>query len=194
MHKRFAARTHKEMHDVLLDPDASGMDPHYWMIRGDNEDRNITVWESGLVGSEYVKTYGHYHHGALDETYWVLFGRGIALLQKRKKEGTELLDDVIEEFRVVHINQGDTLFVPPYFGHCLVNTGPSFLVTADNNATAGEKNAAVAPEMNDYAPIKRMGGFLYYVIEKDGAPALVRNTRYRGVESEDLGGLPVVEI
>lgn len=191
INERFAARSHEEMRDVLLYPDATGVDPHYWMIRGDNEDRNITVWESGTVGGEYVKTYGHYHQGDADEMYWVLFGSGIALLQKRVEKGGALVENEIEDFRVVHINHGDTLFVPPYFGHSLVNTGPSFLVTADNNVGEGD---AAAPTINDYAPIQRMHGFLYYVIEKDGAPALVRNKAYSSVNKEDLGGLPVVEV
>lgn len=182
----FAARTHEEMRDVLMSPDAEGPATHYYMMRGDVEDRNITVWESGKVGEEYIKTYGHYHRGDTDETYWILFGRGIALLQKRTGEDAAR----IEDFKVVHINQGDVLFVPPYYGHCVVNTGPSFLVTADNNAVSG---AAGAPTENEYVPIKEMRGFAYYVLEKDGEPTLVRNPQYKEIASEDLAGLSVHE-
>jgi len=182
------------MKDVLMDPNAPTLNEHYYMIRGDNEDRNITVWESGTVGDEYVKTYGHYHRGDGDETYWILFGRGIALLQKRAVEGETPLSDSIEEFTVTHINQGDMLFVPPRFGHCLVNTGPSFLVTADNNVAHAQEGPASAPVENDYEPIKEMRGFAYYVIQHNGEPTLVKNSRYKNIQHEDLGGLPVVEL
>lgn len=191
--KTFASRSHEEMKEVLLHPDASGPEVHYHMMRGDVEDRNITVWESGTVGGEFIKTYGHYHHGDQDETYWILFGRGIAILQKRAEKNGELLSDVIEEVRIVSINHGDVLFVPPHFGHCLVNCGPSFMVTADNNVTDVREGSAGAPTPNDYEPIRDMHGFAYYIIEKDGEPALVRNTHYTRIEKEDLAGLPVVE-
>ena len=37
------------------------------MIRGGTDKRNITVWEPGTVGGEYIKAYGHYHVGDLNE-------------------------------------------------------------------------------------------------------------------------------
>jgi hypothetical protein len=37
-----------------------------------------------------------------------------------------------------------------------------------------------------------MKGFAYYVIEKDGKPALVRNPLYKEVQKEDLGDIPVI--
>ena len=85
----FATRTHEKMREVLLDPNAEGPGVHYWMIRGGSEKGNITVWESGLVGREFIKTYGHYHVDALPETYWILSGEGIALLQKKTGDGSD---------------------------------------------------------------------------------------------------------
>src|SRR3989338_9251697 len=64
----YASRSHEKMKDVLMTPDAQGPATHYYMIRGGSKKRNITVWESGTVGGEYIKTYGHYHVGNLDET------------------------------------------------------------------------------------------------------------------------------
>ena len=64
----YAARTHEKMQEVLMQPEASGPAIHYYMIRGGSNKRNITVWEAGTVGNEYIKTYGHYHLGNLDET------------------------------------------------------------------------------------------------------------------------------
>ena len=66
MLKPFAERTHEKMKEVLLHPDAVGPEIHYYMIRGGKIKKNITVWETGTVGGEYIKTYGHYHVGKLD--------------------------------------------------------------------------------------------------------------------------------
>ena len=57
----YAARTQEKMKDVLMSPDAQGPAVHYYMIRGGSKKRNITVLETGTVGGEYIKTYGHYH-------------------------------------------------------------------------------------------------------------------------------------
>ena len=86
MLKPFAERTDIAMKDVLMHPEAEGPEIHYYMIRGGTEKTNITVWETGTVGGEYIKTYGHYHIGQLDETYTVAVGEGVVLLQKRKEE------------------------------------------------------------------------------------------------------------
>src|SRR5437868_3201760 len=85
MLKPFAIREHSKMKEVLMNPEAQGPQVHYYMIRGGSEKKNVTVWETGTVGGEYIKTYGHYHVGKLDETYWVVSGQGVILLQKRKE-------------------------------------------------------------------------------------------------------------
>ena len=56
------------MSEVLMNPDAEGPVIHYHMVRG-GQKRNITVLETGTIGGEYIKTYGHYHIGEPDETY-----------------------------------------------------------------------------------------------------------------------------
>ena len=60
------------------------------------------VRETGKVGGEYIKTYGHYHVGKLDETYWIIQGEGIVLLQKRKDDK----DDEIEVFYAISVKAG----------------------------------------------------------------------------------------
>ena len=68
--KHYAARTYEKMKEVFMDPTAAGAEIQYHMVRGGSDQRNITIWEPGKVGEEYIKTYGHYHVGNLDETYW----------------------------------------------------------------------------------------------------------------------------
>lgn len=175
-----------------MDPTAQGPGEHYYMIRGGSEKRNITVWEIGTVGGEYIKTYGHYHVGDLDETYWILHGEGIALLQKRAEENGQPMDDTIEEFKAIRVKAGDSVYMPPGHGHLVVNTGGTYLVTADNSPVdLGDAEPISMPGHADYEPVKRMRGFAYYVVERDGQPVLVKNPRYREVRNADFGGIPV---
>src|SRR3989344_9369480 len=100
--QHYASRTHEKMREVLMDPNAEGPEVHYHMIRGSNN-QNITVWEPGKAGQEYIKTYGHYHVGNLDETYWILYGEGIAVVQKRIEQNGKPVDDEIEQVYAVNV-------------------------------------------------------------------------------------------
>lgn len=192
--KHYAAREHKEMKEVLMDPDGIGPAIHYYMIRGGSDQKNITVWEPGTVSGEYIKTYGHYHIGQLDETYNILFGKGIALLQKLSvDESGNMIADSVEEFKAIIVKPGDEIYMAPGWGHLLVNTGHTYFVTVDNSpVNFDEKNPADFPGHADYALVKKMRGFAYYVVEHEGKPALKKNPLYKSIEKEDLGGLMVI--
>lgn len=174
----FAGRTHQEMRDVLLHPELEGPEVHYYMIRGGKDKTNITVWETGTVGGEYIKTYGHYHVGKLNETYLILQGEGIVLLQIRKQDQ----DGEIESFYAIPVKAGDSVFIPSGTGHLVVNTGKTWLVTSDDSPVNFEEVDPVSlPGHADYEAVKRMHGFAYYVIEQDGKPTLVKNPAYKVV-------------
>ena len=178
----FASRTDEKMKEVVMDSSAAGPDTHYYMIRGGSEKKNITVWESGTVGGEYVKTYGHYHIIDFKETYWILEGEGILLLQTRAKDTEgKWLDDEIESFSAIRVNAGDCIPIPSFAGHALVNVGSNWLVTSDDSPVNLTGDSASMPTHADYEPLKKMHGMAYYVIEKDGEPALVANPRYKSV-------------
>jgi glucose-6-phosphate isomerase, archaeal len=192
--KHYAARTHEKMQEVLMNPKAPGPAIHYYMIRGGSNQKNVTVWEPGLVGGEYIKTYGHYHVGDLAENYEIILGEGVALLQKRAIDeiGNELAD-VIEEFKAIPVKAGDRVFMPAGHGHLVVNTGKTYLVSADDSPVDfGEGDPVSMPGHADYEPVQKMRGFAYYVIERNGSPALLKNPFYKAIKKEDLGGLPVV--
>ena len=189
----YAARTHEKMKEVLMNPEAQGPAIHYYMIRGGSKKRNITVWESGTVGGEYIKTYGHYHVGDLDETYWVIQGEGIILQQKMVVENGVPQPDRIEEFKAIPVKAGDSVYMPSGYGHLAVNTGKEWFVTADDSPVEGSGDNASMPGHADYEQVKKMQGFAYYVVEKDGSPALVKNSRYKEIQKADFGGIPVQE-
>ena len=161
-----------------MNKDVPAPEVHYYMIRGGSEKKNITVWESGTVGGEYIKTYGHYHIIDFSETYWILEGEGILLLQTRKKdENGNYIDNEIETFKAIKIKKGDEIKIPSLCGHLVVNTGKTWLVTSDDSPVNLNDSASM-PEHADYEAVKKMKGFAYYVVEKDGEPTLVRNENY----------------
>ncbi len=193
--KHYAARTHEKMQEVLMDPNGKGPAIHYYMIRGGVNQKNITVWEPGTISGEYIKTYGHYHVGQLDENYEILFGNGIALLQKLKTdENGNMIADQVDEFKAIITKIGDKIYMAPGYGHLLVNTGSTYFATADDSPVDFEdRDPASFPGHADYTPVKEMQGFAYYVVEHNGVPALKKNPRYKEIKKEDLGGLSVVE-
>ncbi len=183
MLKPFAAREHSKMQEVLMHPEAKGPEIHYYMIRGGSDKTNITVWEVGTVGGEYIKTYGHYHIGNLDETYHVVSGEGIVLLQTRERDAEgNPIDDEIAFFYAIPVKAGDKVFIPSETGHLVVNTGKTWLVTVDDSpVNFAEVDPVSLPGHADYEAVKKMRGFAYYVIEENGKPTLIRNPKYRTV-------------
>lgn len=186
--QHYASRTNEKMKDVLMDPSAPAPEIHYHMVRGGSDQRNITIWEVGKVGDEYIKTYGHYHVGKLDETYWVIYGEGVVLVQKRivGADG-QPLDDQIDQAYAVHVKPGDALFIPAGWGHLVANIGKTFFVTADDSPVNFEEvDPASLPGHADYEAVKKMQGFCYYIVERDGKPALVKNEKYTKVSELEI--------
>ena len=191
MFKPFAERKSDKMKEVLMNRDMSGPDVHYYMIRGGKDKTNITVWECGTVDGEYIKTYGHYHVGDISETYTILQGTGILLLQKRKigSDGKPI-DDEIEEFKALSVKAGDKIFITPEIGHLMVNTGDIWLVTSDDSPVYPDDVDPVGmPGHADYESVKKMGGFAYFVVEKNGQPTLVKNPKYKVIPEAQITNL-----
>jgi len=193
--KHYAPRTDEKMKEVLMDPNGVGPPFHYYMIRGGVNQKNITVWEPGTISGEYVKTYGHYHVGELSETYEIIYGQGVALLQKlAEDENGGMIVDVVSEFKAIPVKAGQVIFMPAKFGHLLVNTGGTYFVTVDDSPVDFEdRDPASFPGHADYELVKRMRGFAYYVVDHNGEAALKKNPLYKIIKKEDLGGLPVIE-
>jgi glucose-6-phosphate isomerase, archaeal len=196
--KHYASRTHEKMQEVLMDPTAEGPSAHYYMIRGDlrnGRGNNITTWEPGIVGGEYIKTYGHYHVGAISETYKFISGEGIAILQTLAKDANgNMIADTVEEFKTIPVKAGDELFIPSNCGHLVANTGMDFLVTSDDSpVNFGKVDEASMPGHADYELVKQMKGFAFYVVEsKNGKPALIKNNLYKEVKKVEAAGLPII--
>jgi len=182
--KHYAARTQEKMQEVLMDPDGIGPAVHYYMIRGGVQQKNTTVWEPGTISTEYIKTYGHYHVGNLSETYDIAFGEGVALLQKlAEDENGQMIPNVVAEFKAVVVKTGDEVFMPIGFGHLVANTGKTYFVTIDDSPVDfDDRDPSSFPGHADYALVKQMRGFAYYVVEHDGKPARKKNPLYKKIE------------
>lgn len=192
--RHYAARTHEAMRPVLKNPQADGPAVHYYMIRGGQDQRNVTVWEPGKVGDEYIKTFGHYHIGQLDETYWFKLGEGVLLMQKLEEADGTLVPNRVAEFKAIRVTAGQEQFIPAGYGHLVVNVGSTYFVTVDDSPVDFEERDPVSlPGHADYKLVEQMHGFAYYVVERSGKPALVRNPHYEAVAQLDTGGLEIVD-
>jgi len=182
--KPYASRTQTDMQDVLMNPNATGPETHYYMIRGGVDKNNITVLEPGTIGGEYIKTYGHYHVLDFDEQYTILSGEGIVIFQTRRinPETNLLINGDIDSFRAIRVKAGDAVHIPRRSGHLMLNIGKSWLVTVDNSPVHfGDTDPISHPSHADYEPFKKLHGAAYYVVEENGQPTLKKNPLYTNV-------------
>ncbi|HRR54080.1 MAG TPA: glucose-6-phosphate isomerase family protein [Candidatus Methanomethylicus sp.] len=141
----YTVRTIRDVAPVLLDSDhLSKLAPDtvlYRMYRGAVQSAHrpiferyhlrfdITILQPLHLGREYNKTLGHSHPDfspgiSYPEAYQVLHGDACFLLQKLK-------DGVVEEFRVIKASAGDSVLIPPNYGHVTANCGKDPLVMSN---------------------------------------------------------------
>lgn len=177
-------RYRRDMLDVLYEPRGSGPEELYYMYRGVCRERDrellrghglrydVTVLRPGSVGSEYIKTAGHYHpvkpgtEMTYPEVYEVLHGCAHYLLQ------TEPGEDGVDAI-LIEAMPGDKVLIPPGYGHITINPGPSFLVMS---------NWVASDFASVYEPIFELGGGAYFELLRDGEnEQYVVNPRYKPV-------------
>jgi glucose-6-phosphate isomerase, archaeal len=131
---------------------------------------DITVIPPGMLGSEYIKTVGHYHprvpgtNISYPEIYQVLEGSATYLLQKVKYGDEDLVLDVV----VITAEKGDLVIVPPGYGHVTINASKKTLEMA---------NWVCRDFSSIYEPIKRLSGASYFLLN-DG---FIKNSLYRNI-------------
>lgn len=154
----------QEMKDVFMDPKAPGVKEPYFVISGEGG-QNITIITPGTNGSEFNKTYGHYHTFQEVEIYHVVYGQGVLLMQRNDEEGE------VKEVRIVGLRPGSTIEVPSGYGHTIANIGKNYLVVIDNSpATPKSKTSDL---------IKEKHGLVYYIVDKKGEVGFEPNPNYR---------------
>ncbi len=182
-----------DMEEILYEPEilARGSEaperPLYYMYRDVHrlKDRplfrrkgiryDITVLVPGQVGSELVKTVGHYHPRkpgtffTYPEVYEVLYGQACYLFQRLRTSEPE---DGVDQAVAVKAGPGDKVLIPSGFGHITVNIGPGYLVMS--NLVADNFGSL-------YAPLTCMRGGCYFKLaapQKEGGSRFVRNPCY----------------
>lgn len=164
-----AVRKLSDMREVVHDIDwlksAPDMDLYYMYrdlalsrhdrsVMLDNSLRyDITLIPPLKMGSEYVKTAGHYHPPVNDmgytypEVYEVLGGTAHYLLQKC--EGGKISDVVL-----IEATEGDKVIIPPNYGHVTINP--------TNNKVLKMSNWVSREFSSIYDPYKKCGGAAYF--------------------------------
>lgn len=157
-------RTAEEMKDVISS--AADSETVYLIYRNIFDKRHAGIFEKHgmryditvilpkMLGNEFAKTLGHYHSlsktVSYTEIYEVLSGRAHFLLQKTN--GSSVVDAVVLE-----AEEGDTVIVPPGYGHVTINPSDEILVVA--NLQSAEARA-------DYDPVKNLRGAAYFETRK----------------------------
>lgn len=137
-----------DMKDVLFDKKYTKNDPLYYMYRAIEEKNgfryDITEIPSRMLGSEFVKTKGHYHDD-FQEIYIVLEGEAIFLMQKGKEK--------IEDIYFVHAKKGEIVIIPYGYGHVTINPANKDLKMA---------NWVSDDAGHDYESIQKKHGAAYF--------------------------------
>ncbi len=171
---------------VLLDSEAPAPEPLYWLFvqvalptdegvfdeHGVRHD--VLMLRPGRVGREYTKTWGHIQICAdglqCPEAYGVLHGRAAFLLQELQEAPEQPSWPArLADVRWIQAEQGHKVVVPAAYGVVISNLGDEPLVVSRLGA------AQAWPVHLTY---ERMQGAAYYVVEREGRPALEPNARY----------------
>ncbi|MGI6004436.1 MAG: glucose-6-phosphate isomerase family protein [Christensenellales bacterium] len=211
----YARKTAGEMRGLFADEkDLQEDDPVYDVYRGlaFPEDEalleaydfqyDITIVMPGHVNGECKKTSGHYHGynktrtNTYAEVYEVIKGTALYVLQRADHFDSQPEDMDVRDIILATVRQGQTIIVPPNYGHCSVNIGEGPLVFS---------NLAYKPCPIHYDPVRHHQGMGVYVLCGEKGPSIQPNPRYKKLpesrratvrENPKLGiifGLPVYE-
>ncbi len=169
----FSTRKASRIKKVLQHPEKEIPQRTYYMLRNipffsNKQERfDLTIMPSFKLGSEFNKTFGHIHSGQEPETYKILLGKALFVLQKMGKTS-----DIIDDLKIIKGQTGDIIKIIPGWYHKTVNIGKLPLVLVNWIPHGTE---------NDYSLIEQQQGFGYYVVAKNGNFDLVKNKNYRKV-------------
>ncbi len=179
-------RTLRQMLDVVYNREEARKfeleNPMYYMFRDvkRKEDAalfenshlryDITVLPPTKIGTEYNKTYGHYHGMAnsklsFPELYEILNGEAWYVLQYRQS----IVSNEATRVFLVKARAGDKIIIPPNFGHVTLNSSITDPLVMDNINEWKFKS--------DYTPYRQKRGAAYFVMEHDK----IKNTNYAAV-------------
>ena len=141
-----------------------------------NKRYDLTCIAPSPVTGECKKTAGHFHsylsdiHLSYPEVYEVLAGTALYILVKVNDH--LLTDDelIIEDIKFAIVHAGETIIIPPLYGHASVNIGVGPLIF---------NNVCTLENKSDYSLVKRHHGMPYYIIRNEkGKLEFIKNNTY----------------
>ncbi|HCC60117.1 MAG: hypothetical protein A2402_01060 [Candidatus Staskawiczbacteria bacterium RIFOXYC1_FULL_37_43] len=133
----------------------------YYMYRGleemDGLRYDVTLIPAKMLGSEFVKTKGHYHIGDWQEIYTVIKGQAIYLMQKKNNK------EKIKDVYFVKAKKGESIIIPSGYGHVTINPSETQELKIGNWISEDCES--------DYSDFERLQGACYYYAKKGPASA-----------------------
>jgi len=132
---------------------------------------DLTVIMPGMIGEEYMKTFGHYHpkkQGTAveySEYYFVANGKAKYLMQKDEEAPSDII--------VSDVSAGEGIIMPPGYGHITINDTDKPIVMA---------NWIANDFASDYSQYEQNHGGAFYRIESAGRPNWMANGENSGQE------------
>lgn len=131
----------------------------------------LVLLPSLRIGSEFVKTHGHYHSAmpasaiGYPEVYTHYYGKMVLYMQRRSPHSPGRLDDCAYYEMV----PGRSILIPPGYAHILINpsAGPALM---------GGLYSSDAEHL--YAPIQDLGGAAFHLVSANGRECFIPNSRY----------------
>lgn len=181
-------KTVREMAELLV---ASGYLPddetYYDVYRGimwpkdtdlfkkTNKRYDITAIMESPAEGECKKTSGHFHTcppgGVLSypEVYEVLLGTAMYILVRVNDRPADMNELIVEDIRLVTVEAGQTIIIPPGYGHAAINAGVGPMLF---------NNICTLENKSDYSIIKHFHGMPYYITKKNGEVIPVKNANW----------------
>lgn len=167
---------------VLQNPDNYGPDPVYYVFSNISKEKwaNLTVIAPGFFSRDLVptsgelpKTHGHYHTKQVNETYHIVDGNGILLLQKKHIEKDKWIPEIVDQVVLINSSAGDEILIKPEWGHSWSNAGVTPFLSYDNWREGHQ--------ITDYQAVEKLQGMAYYLIVENNRLKLIPNPNYKNL-------------
>jgi oxalate decarboxylase/phosphoglucose isomerase-like protein (cupin superfamily) len=147
----------------------------YWVYSGVTQSKweNMTIISPQKLGSEFPKTFGHYHTQNVLETYKLIHGKGLLLLQKKYYENDMWVPNKLDRVYLVKLEPNEEIIITPEWGHSWSNIGDEPLVTLDD-WRAGHTH-------HDYDPVERQKGMGFYLTHNGDEVKIEPNHNYKAL-------------
>lgn len=183
------SKTVADMRDLLLDPNYLPADEPYYdvyraiihpedehVFKQYNKRYDITAIMPSPMEGECKKTAGHFHsylpgiHCSYPEVYEVLSGTAMYILVKVNDHTLPDEQLIIEDVRLATVHAGETIIIPPLYGHASINIGDGPMIF---------NNVCTLENKSDYSLVRSHHGMPYYVVKEKGHLKFVKNPSYK---------------